>query len=192
MRGLRAFLLCAVMLGVRARAEVIATFEDPATDSSTPLFEFDAFSMELSGAWSVPGLTLETIGGDFQDVTFSMSPVSVNIFGGVGPGQIEFFDGVSPIFTIAFDSGHLNPTTFGATEFLATNVLVFSGSALPSPVENESFAFAFANQVDAGGGGFSATASFTSSADVIPEPASLVSLVLSGLICYRRAAGCRR
>lgn len=192
MRAVRACLVCALTLSAQAGAEVIATFDDPAADSSTPLFAFDALSMELSGAWSLPGLTLETIGGVFNDVTFSMGPSSVDLFGGVSAGQIEFFDGAASILVITFDSGQLNPTTFGATEFLATNVVSFSGSVLPLPVENESFAFAFANQVDIGGGGFTATASFTSSADVVPEPATLVSLVLSGFLCCRRTHRRRR
>ncbi len=186
MRAFCACLGCALAVLSPARADVIATFEDPASGSSTPLFTFDANLMQLSGGWTLSGLNLEGIGGTLNNVTFTMPPISVTALGEVQAGQIEFFLGAESVFLVEFDSAQLSPTVFGATEFLATNEVVFSGSILPLPVENESFAFAFANLVDIGNGGFTATASFTSSADVIPEPASLMPLVLSGFYMRRR------
>jgi PEP-CTERM motif len=187
MRAIYACIACVATVTVCVQAETVATFEDPSSDSATPLFTFDALAMELSGGWSLPGLTLETLGGTFSNVTFELEPVSVNLFGQVDPGRVDFRLGVVPLLTIEFDSGQLNPTAFGATEFLATNDVVFSGAIFEFPVENESFSFAFANQTDLGAGGFSATATFTSSADVIPEPASLGLLALSTCVLARRA-----
>ena len=51
-----------------------------------------------------------------------------------------------------FDSALLSIDAFGATEFNALNDVMFSGSILPSPVQAESFSFAFTNQVAVGGG----------------------------------------
>lgn len=183
MRVLRTALGCALWFSVPVAADTIAQFDDPASGSDTPLFTFDADAGLLSGAWSLPGLTLETVGGDFDDATFTMEPVSVDAFGGVGAGQIDFFasgDPDNPIFIIEFDSGQLTPTNFGATEFLATNDVVFSGSILPLPTKQESFSFALANHEPFGLNGFTATAAFTSSAEFIPEPGAVFFLIPAG------------
>lgn len=174
-------LVLATAMSVRAESITIASFSDPAQDETTPLFEFDATTHELSGGWDGGGLTLETVTGTFENVTFSMSPLLVDAFGETQPGQVDFRDsGDTLIYRITFDSAHLTVIGFGATEFLATNAVQFSGPILPAAVLNESFSFAFANQTPMGpGGGFTATAAFTSSADLVPEPASAVLLVFT-------------
>ncbi len=178
--GAAVFVL-AVAFSARAESITVASFADPAGDETTPLFQFDATAHELSGGWSDPGLTLETATGTHENVTFTMSTLDVDAFGETSDGQVDFRDaGNALIYRITFDSAHLSVIGFGATEFLATNAVAFSGSILPAPVFNESFSFAFANQTPSGpAGGFTATAAFTSSAEVVPEPASVV-LLLAG------------
>lgn len=189
MRVFSALVLC-LALAAAAQAEpmTIASFDDPAQDASTPLFEFDGITREITGGWDMPGLTLETITGTFEDVTFEMAPLFVDGFGEVEAGEIEFFDsGGSPIFTVGFDSAQLTIVGFGATEFLATNSVMFSGSILPDEVFAESFSFAFANQAEVPEtNGFTTTAAFTSSAEVVPEPASVALLLLGGFGAWRR------
>ena len=55
-----------------AETVTIATFQDPSQDASQPMFSFDAIANHLDGSWTLPGLTLETIGGTFENVTFAM------------------------------------------------------------------------------------------------------------------------
>ncbi len=177
-RTLLALAVCA-LFGAAAQAETVAAFDDPSVDSSTPLFFFDGGTNILTGGWDAAGLTLQTIAGDFADASFVLEPVNVDGSGEVQAGKINFFDSSdNPIFEINFDSAQLTQTQFGATEFLATNEVIFTGNILPAPVEAESFSFAFANQQPFGDSGFSVTAAFTASATIIPEPATF------GLLCF--------
>lgn len=164
-----------------ARADfTVATFADPALDGSTPLFELDGST--FSGAWSGTGLTLETPGltaPDYDDATFTTTVMTI-----VGPndlsgGMISFFDsGGAPLFDITFDSAFVLPSlAFGASDFLANNV-VFSGPIIVGTLEDEAFAFSFANPVETATG-WTVTAAFTSSA--IPEPA-MVTLLAFGML----------
>lgn len=179
------FALCSVLLAgasaVALAQSTIATFADPAADASTPLFDFDGST--LTGGWSSTGLTLLTPASplpDFDDVTFSMTPLTASgaaPFYSLGGGTIEFFDGVDLLMRIEFDGGTLAaPFGFGSSEFASQNV-VFSGPIVPPGLSGEAFAFSFANPVGSPSD-FTVTASFTSSA--IPEPASML-LVLLGV-----------
>lgn len=169
----------------RAETMTIATFQDPSPNGTLPLFSFNASGNQLGGGWIFPGLTLSTPSGDFQNVTFSMSAAPGSGPGEVGAGSVVFTSASTDIFTITFDSGLLNLTGFGATEFLATNEVVFSGPIVPAGVGEESFSFAFANQTAVGGdGSFTATAAFTASA--IPEPATVGLIGLGGCMVLRR------
>lgn len=178
---------CVMALAMTASADTvtIATFKDPAPSSLTPLFFFNAGTNQLSGGWGFVGLTLDTIGGVFEDVTFTLAALPGAGPGEVGAGTVEFRDsGDQVIFTMDFDSALLSIDTFGATEFNALNDVTFSGSILPTPVQAEGFAFAFANQAAVGGdGSYSATAAFTSSAEVIPEPVTLILLMFATVMC---------
>ena len=179
--------LVVVLVTASAQAGLIttATFEDPAQDASTPMFTYHAGTGVLSGCWLDEGLTLETASGRFPNVTFIMSALPGSQRGETGFGRIDFYDERdTSIFTIEFDTGHFAPFAFGATEFLASDVVVFSGPILSGPVNTESFGFLFANQTPIGDdGSFSATAAFTASAT--PEPAVLV-MVLTGSVVFLR------
>lgn len=189
MKPLAIMLGCALALPAYAGNDTvtIAHFADPATSASTPLFIFDGVNRTLTGGWTFNGLNLETISGNFQNVRFSMPLSNVNTFGTVSPGRLDFFlpgGAANPLLRIDFDSAQLTPTIFGATEFLATNEVTFSGTLLPLPVKQESFSFALANQVSLGLGGFTASAAFTSSA--VPEPSAALVLVAGALGLARR------
>lgn len=182
-------LLCALgglALSTAASAATICTFADPSLNAANPLFNIDYTAATINGGWSDTGLLLETPGlaaPDFPDATFSMTPLTITnpVTGTVGGGVITFLDTLSnAVFVITFQSGNLlGQFGLGASEFVAQNV-TFTGTAVPEPLSQESFAFSFANQAPfPRGNGFSATAAFTSSA--VPEPAS-ISLLLMGCL----------
>ncbi|TWT43775.1 hypothetical protein RAS1_01740 [Phycisphaerae bacterium RAS1] len=188
--------LAAIALGALSAAtalgqsQTIATFADPALDSTTPLFELNGTS--FSGAWSSTGLTLLTPGlaaPDFPNAHFRLDPITLvdPVSGETTGGAVEFFDSSDALLmTLTFSEGRLiKPFSFGASDFVAQSVVI-AGPIVTTPLANESFAFSFANQVLTDGG-FTSTAAFTSSA--VPEPASLLLLSLGGLTmaCRRRA-----
>ena len=173
-----------------AQSQTIATFADPS--AGTPaLFTFNGST--LVGGWSGAGLNLLTpglIAPDYNNATFSMSPVAAVPVGppgfyNTGPGAVSFFDVFNnPLLTISFSSGSLSTAIFGASDFSANNV-VFSGPILGgATLSSEAFSFAFANQVGSPSA-FTATSSFTSSA-VIPAPGAFALVGLGGLAAFRR------
>lgn len=164
----------------------MATFADPATDGTTPMFTWDKTANTLSGSWTMPGLVMDTPGftggGQQNDVMVMFDPVTMtsvvpNQVYTLGSGKVTFYttDVNDPFFTITFDSGtFVYPTAVGASSFSSDNV-VFSGDNVPSGLMDNQFAFSFANA--SGGNDMETfTASFTSSADVVPEPVSIFAL----------------
>jgi hypothetical protein len=176
-----ALITASLLLVASADADTIATFADPAPDGSMPLFELDGET--LSGGWSSTGLDLLTpISGDeFPDATFTMTDLTVldPDEGALSAGTIAFFDdGGSLILQIDFDSAQLfAPFGFGASVLVGHDIS-FSGPIITIPLEEESFAFSFANQITTPDG-FTWTAAFTSSA--IPEPGTLMLVVLGAV-----------
>lgn len=176
-----------------ANADTVATFADPSSGPSTPVFSLTGNT--LTGGWAGAGLNLLTPGTpapDYTNITFVMTPLIVMPlvpgFALTSGGQIDFFDGLTNIFTIQFDGGTLtSPSGLGGSDFVGQNVR-FSGPVLGGLLSaNEAFAFSFANPV-AHQGGYTVTSAFTSSADLrIPGPASL-----AGLACGLLAVGRRR
>lgn len=150
-----------------ATTQTIATFADPALDGSTPLFTVT--DTELSGGWSGTHLRLRTpiSGQEFENVTFTMTPVS-RTNGTLGAGTIEFFrsaaDGGALILRIQFTSGLLFDQGFSASS-LAGNGVTFSGPIIAATMESEQFSFSFANTV-VNGTTRSHTATFSSSGTV--------------------------
>jgi hypothetical protein len=174
-------------------ASTIATFSDPSVgepEPPVPLFAVDQDASTISASY--PSLTLETWDGSSYDVSLLMNPVTF-VEGRsfeTGAGSVQFMMAGSVILQIDFDNGHLNnPFSFGATEFIGDNV-TFSGSALLpfTGVQDGtgSFAFSFANQTFTDDpDGYTATAAFTSSGVLIPEPATLIAVALFGLVAVR-------
>jgi hypothetical protein len=180
-----------------AQTTTVAAFFDPSfTSNNTPMFFRNG--PLFTGGWSGTGLTLFTPGlmavPDFNDVTFTMTPLVV--VGGAFPqetlssGVITFRDNTNtPILFMSFDAAHLSPFGFGAADFFFDNV-TFSGPILTgigAVSANEQFGFSFANLVGNPATNFSATASFTSSAQIIiPAPASAALMGAGGLLAARR------
>lgn len=179
-------------MALSSQAFTWATFADPALDETTPLFTVSASS--ITGGWNGSGLLLQTPGWaapDYADAQFSMAPVAISLvvpgFYTLGAGQIDFADNVgNPVFTINFASGFLSPNGVGGSDLFSNNVS-FSGPGVPVGLTQETFNFSFANIVPTADG-FTATASFTSSA--VPEPATLAALGigLAALLRRRRKA----
>ncbi|MFN7019912.1 MAG: hypothetical protein ACK4WH_01120 [Phycisphaerales bacterium] len=178
-----------------AIADTVATFADPSPGGFAPLFSLTGNT--LSGGWSGTGLTLETPGlpsvGDFADATFQMTPLTVSQILGVfyvtSPGTIRFFDSsASLLLQIDFTQGVLSlPLSFGGSDMFIGQDVVFSGPILDGyEVTLEQFSFSFANPVNTQQG-FTATSSFTSSAELrIPGPATLAALGMGLLVTGRR------
>lgn len=193
--------LCIVLLqsamAIGATVSTIATFADPAAGPSTPLFTVDVSGGAVTGGWNSTGLNLDVPGvGTYMDAIFTMTPLSYTgtIVNGTGSGgNVSFYEAGDvpgtddPIVKIEFDSVQLSPGSMYATELLSLNDVVISGTVVPGGLTQESFSFAFANQqlLPTGGQGFTATASFTSSA-LIPEPTVLAYMVIAFSLGIRR------
>jgi hypothetical protein len=173
-------------------SDTVATFADPSNNSASPLFTFNGAA--LAGSWN--GLTLHqgaALGGaTFNNASFVMNPIAVTGGGPIqydlGAGSIQFYDSSATLqLNISFSAAKVvSGLTFGSNDFWGYNV-VFSGPLLNGyTTSNETFSFAFANPVGTPGN-YTATSSFTSSADLtIPAPGSAALLGLGGLLAARR------
>jgi PEP-CTERM motif len=196
------------VISVDAKASsTIVTFDDPSTGSGSSLFTVDFTQEKFTGGWAAPGLTLVTPTGTYANAWFEMSNVTITStttitgvgkFGQVGPGEINFYanpTSITPLVTIDFESGLVSRYGFDGSdetpdgEIIAANVTI-KGSAIPyTTLSDEQFSFSFANVAKLPGhtslnDGFTATAAFTSSAE-IPEPATLCLLGLGALNLLR-------
>ncbi len=175
-----------------ASAGTVATFADPALDGSTPLFTLTSTN-QFSGGWSSPGLTLLTPGlptPQYTDATFTMPAVAAAPIGPglwtLAGGTITFFDSSNvAVFIITFAAASLDENIGVGASDLALQNVTFSAPGTSLTFDHERFAFSFANAVQ-GPNATTWTASFTSSATIIPEPASLLlALVGAGLLRRR-------
>jgi hypothetical protein len=208
-----------LLLAMPAHAITVATFADPAEDALSPVFEVtvDTVNGKVTGGWPDSRTNLDLLlpivgpnppGIDsYADAWFRMSELSYTgtvAAGTTGPGTIEFFADGDPgntvLLSIAFDSAQVTFRGLYADNIVSMNNVVFGGLETTewTTVDEESFAFSFGNQTlipdpnNPGGPpiGYTATASFTSSADVfIPEPSVLALMGLGAplLWMYRRA-----
>jgi hypothetical protein len=187
-------------------SSTIATFADPSISSSNPLFTVDFTALTLNGVWSdaQTGLTLQVpySGHTFSNAWFttngaiSLTQIVPSLpYYNAGAGVIDFYkDGTStnPLLVIGFDGGFVSPYGFGANEVLFTaNNVTITGSEITSTLSQEQFSFSFANVTPfssigtaANDTGFTATASFTSSA--VPEPATITLLCAGVLTLLKR------
>lgn len=167
----------AVCAAVASQAVTIATHDDPALSGATPLFTTTASS--VTGSWTGTGLTLDIplTSMSFNDVKMDMQSVT-RAGGSIGAGVVNFYtsDINNPIFQVTFDGGSIfEPFGTGAS-FISGNNVNFGGSAVAGyTFSNAQFSFSFANPQSSQNGN-SYTASFTSSADAVPEPATMVVL----------------
>ena len=199
-----------VLTGVMsANALTIATFADPSTSATDPLFTVAVAGGNVNGGWSDSrtGLTLQLPlpgpnppGIDtYQNAWFTMTELTYTgtIASGVtGPGVIEFYaDGTnSPaLLRIQFDNALVAYSPgFGADTIEGIADVEFGGleSGAWVELEDESFAFSFANKKMMGTKpaytGYTATAAFTCSAELVPEPATIAFLLLGLPAIVRR------
>jgi hypothetical protein len=180
-------LVPAVLAAAPAIGGTVATFSDPAADGSTPLFELSGTS--FTGGWSGLNLMLDMpiTGSVWPDATFTVTPLTVTGPGQLSSGTLDFFkspaDGGGLVLQIDFNEASLAPFGWGASDVFLGQDVTFSGPGIPSGLTAETFAFSFANPIPTPDG-FTYTASFTSSA--VPEPASLLLLVLGAIKALRR------
>jgi len=171
--------------------------------------DFRPTQMKLTGGWDdeKTGLTLQIPynGHSFQDAWFEITNVNITstfqtitplgtfTCGNTSAGKIQFYEDNAepetddPLVVIEFESGSVWWYDFGADEtsplFGAANVTI-TGSQITGTLSEEEFTFPLANQAYLPGStdwndGFTATASFTSSA--VPEPATVCLLGLGAL-----------
>jgi hypothetical protein len=190
-------ILLALFVGfvsVNAKATfTVATFADPSGDSNNPLFTVDFSGGTLNGEWAdgKTGLTLQIpySGHNISNAWFKMTEVGItDSYGDTGSGEIDFYahgTTTNPLLTVSFENGYVDYYNFGADEFFGENVTI-SGSEITGMLSEEEFSFTFANKkpLPGSGNGFTATASFTSSA--APEPATICLLGLGALVFPRR------
>ena len=176
----------------------IATFADPFTGSSSPLFKVDFIQGKFTGLWGdgKTGLTLRTPVDTFENVWFEMDDMTItdmSTIPGPGGGKFGFVSGAinfyedndesgDPLVTIVFNNAFLSRYGFNGSdetpdgEIIAGNVAI-TGSAIPDALSEEQFSFGFSNLAKLSlpgytgfNSGFTATAAFASSAVEIPTP----------------------
>lgn len=186
----------------QATTVTIATFADPAVNESMPLFTIDLVNDLITGGWADTktglSLTIPYSGNTYTNAFFTMTDVNYygDIMGGeTEGGTIKFFaDGQdtssAALIQIDFEKAYLTPFGFGTTApFFFIDVVTITGSEIIGSLTDESFIFGFANHVPLSGDwnkGCTATASFTSSASVVPEPATIMLLGTASIWVFVR------
>jgi hypothetical protein len=202
-----------LMLVGNAYSGTVATFADPALNASTPLFNINGVANTVTGGWGddQTGLNLQVVwtGNTFNNAFFTMTPLTITakpvngtlVYFTTSGGIIKFFkDGdltsATPILQINFDSLSCTYGGLGGDNVFSANGVKFSGSEIGSTtLSEETFAFSYANLKmlnlasatngsTAPANGYTATASFTSSA--VPEPATLALLSIGAMTMFRK------
>jgi hypothetical protein len=201
-----------VLAGVgQAGATTIATFSDPTVGQALPPAMFRVESGPgstggVTGGWTGTGLDLKLdpalpvaglpLDGVFHNVRLELlnSPLTFTgtySGGTLDPGVIRFVATDSTeILRVSFNEAYVSRTGLGSDNVFGNNGVSFAvlGQPLPLVPGTEAFAFSFANLVRFGPtpAGFTSTASFTSSGDVIPEPAGLFLAGLGTCLLFWR------
>lgn len=173
-----------------SQAFTLATAADPTSCYPGSGMFFTGYN-EISGEWTGSGLNLiiPKTGMTYENVSFKMDSVfQSGSQGEYGPGSLTFYtDCTDNLLTFSWDKSYVYaPFGFGASDFTAGATPKFSnvsvhGDAVSDLGEltNVQFAFSFANPYN-GGDYNSYSAAFTSSAEAVPEPASL-ALIAAGV-----------
>ena len=193
--GLAAFL---VLFTLPAYGITIATFADPALDTSPPLFTIMyGPGGSVTGGWSdaQTGLDLKVpiTGGYYEDAYFTLTPLSYeggSAGGPTGLGTLDFYpdDVTTPVVTITFNSAQLTTGGLYGDDLFHLNGVQITVAGYSQNLTDGQFSFAFANKVPIYVQdlqvGFTATAAFTSSA--VPEPATLILLGMGSIVLLGR------
>lgn len=223
MKAVAVALLAVTAAATPAAAVTVATFADPTAGSApaTPMFAFSSESGALygstfSGGWSGSGLTLDILGTEYDDVTFTFSTLFANgttsfvdgielvasLTDPAALGTLAFYDAGELLLSMTFQRAHLSSSTEFSSDVTMDVVDIFYMSSDPF-LDPETLSFGFANPSGSlssilsapygsgSGGTITWTASFTSSATLVPEPAT-IALCLIGLVGLRVAKPRRR
>jgi hypothetical protein len=203
---LAAALVGAGMIGTSlAEAMTIASFADPTVGTSPLRYMFavrDGSPGTITQPSNAPGVNLyldESTGAGGLHSGVSLTYTQLTYTGGflaggsIGQGYFDFLEQGQSLLRIDFDSAYLSRSSVGADDIFSASNVHFSVNGQPLPIEGGtgSFAFSFTNQKPYPGApapttGFDATAAFNCSANVLPEPATVLVLGMGTCLALLR------
>ncbi len=193
------YILTITSLACASPTQTMISFANPSNNASDPLITVDFTNNLISGGWddSKTGLDLVAhfLGGTtYHNTWFVISPTvyTDDTFNGQtdSGGSIQFYQDNTPadqpLMMIEYDYATLSPGGLFADEVFTLGDIDVSGPITEGfNFTQESISFSLANQHfidDNPQNGFTATASFDSSAKIVPEPLTLTLLGLGGSV----------